>query len=159
MGRKSLRTAHSRLTPLDLTMNDSCDARERDQALVEQLRQQQLELAKAPVVETPASAPEADAEETPAPPEQTEDAALTASQQERVTRVVSVVAEGEGGDLPLGKGTGRAEAEVPEATTRTPEVAADGQSATLSEQDATQDSEESRKRRESMRNNAEQVCN
>lgn len=131
-----------------------CDARDRDQALVEQLRQQQLELAKAPVVETPASIPETVTVETPTPAVQTAEAELVSSPPEGIT---PHAAEGEGGELPLGAGTGGAEVEGLE-TTRTDEVAAEEQTMTPSLQDPSRDSEESRKRRESMRNNAEQVC-
>lgn len=140
-------------------MHDRCDAPERDQALVEQLRQQQLELAKAPVVETPPAIPQAPAEGTPTPAPAstpsgpTGDATLAPSHPDGTT---APAAEGEGGELPVGAGTGGGEAEVPETTTKTDEAAADGQPVALSVQDAAQ--EESRKRRESMRNNAEQVC-
>ena len=124
---------------------------------MEQLRQQQLELAKAPAVEAPPAISEAPAEGTPAPAPavQAQDAALAPSQPEGTT---PPAAEGEGGELTVAAGTGAGEAEVAETRTTTDEVAPEGQPATLSVQDATQDSEESRKRRESMRNNAEQVC-
>lgn len=126
---------------------------------MEQLRQQQLELAKAPVVEAPPAISGAPAEGTPAPAPapavQAEDAALAPSQPEGTT---PPAAEGEGGELTVAAGTGAREAQVPETRTTTDEVAPEGQPVTLSVQDATQDSEESRKRRESMRNNAEQVC-
>ena len=118
---------------------------------MEQLRQQQLELAKAPVVETPPAI----AAVTPAPAAQTEDAVLAPAPPEEAT---PAAAEGEGkregGEVPVGVATG----EVPETRTATDEVAADGQPVTPPVQDTAQDSEESRKRRESMRNNAEQVC-
>lgn len=133
-----------------------CGARERDQALVEQLRQQQLELAKAPVVEPPAAIPESAAVVTPTPKKTAaEEAALDPSQAEGTAPVVP---EGEGGEVPLGVGTPGAEVDVAGTITRADEVAADGQPVTLSSQDAAQDSEEFRRRRESMRNNAEQVC-
>lgn len=133
-----------------------CDARERDQALVEQLRQQQLELAKAPVVEAPATIPRVAAEVTTRPA--VENAVLAPSPSEGATPLVTQ-GEGKGGEAPLGAETEGAEVELADTgtRTRTDEVAADGQPATLSVQDATQDSEESRKRRESMRSNAEQV--
>lgn len=106
---------------------------------MEQLRQQQLELAKAPMhaiasepigeeALAPTSAPETD-EAAPAPaevaPPSTED--------------------GEA------QGDERADVEAPETETVEEEAAAHRQSVT------EQDLEESRKRRESMKNNAEQV--
>lgn len=120
---------------------------------MEQLRQQQLELAKAPVAEIQALIPKVAAVLTPTPAAQTEEAASPLEG----TNPRATEGEGEGGDLPLGAGTGGAEVEVPETKTGTDEVAADGQSVTVSVQGAGQDSEESRKRRESMKNNAEQV--
>eukprot|EP00903_Cladosiphon_okamuranus_P005356 g5351.t1 len=135
---------------------------EQMKALVEQLRQQQLELAKVPVLEAPAATPEVTAAVTPTPAVEDATLALAPSPSEGTTPLVQE-GEGEGGEVPLRLGTGteaaemKVEVEDPGARARADQVAADGQSMTLPDQDATRDSEESRKRRESMRNNAEQV--
>lgn len=138
-------------------MYGSCDAHERDQALVEQLRQQQVELAKAPVIEIQALIPEAAAAPTPTPAAQPEpdETVLAPSLPEEIAPLVT---DEEGGELSIGGGSGGAEVETAETKTRTDEIAADAQSVASSVQDAGQDSEESRKRRDSMRSNAEQVC-
>lgn len=127
---------------------------------MEQLRQQQVELAKAPGVEATVSIPEAAVVEAPTPAAQAEQPPLAPSPPEGTTPLIT---EGEGGEVPVRTGTEGAEVQqqqqqVPETKARTDEAAAEGQSVTLSVQDGGRDSEESRKRRESMRNNAEQVC-
>lgn len=116
----------------------------RDQALVEQLRQQQLELARAPVPlevkPAPAPIPEADVAE------------VTAAEAEEPTPAPApeagapVVVATEGEEAPPGDGSGVAEAEAEVPKTEADEVAG-----------SARDSEESRQRRESIKNNAAQV--
>ncbi len=124
---------------------------EREQALVEQLRQQQLELARAPVPLEVAPAPAAAAAPAAAPaPEAAVGETTTAVEAEEAAAAPEAVAPpavaAEGGEAPAGGEAGLtvAEAEVPE--TGAAEVAG-----------SEKDSEESRRRRESIKNNAEQV--
>ncbi|CAB1121283.1 unnamed protein product [Ectocarpus sp. CCAP 1310/34] len=114
---------------------------EQMKALVEQLRQQQLELAQAPV---PQPRP---AEEQVAPepvPETTDAVPATAEGEETPPAAAS-----ESGEDPR-DGSGGTKVEVPE--TKMAGVATRDERAA-----AVADLEESRKRRESMKNNAEQV--
>lgn len=111
------------------------------QALVEQLRQQQLELAQAPLPQ-PRLVEE---QVAPKPVPETTDAVPATAEGEQILPAVAP----ESGEDP-GDGSGGAKVEVPETET---EEAATGEKKAA----AAEDLEESRKRRESMKNNAEQV--